>query len=171
MKNKSNETIRLGKVVNTVGLKGEIRVYPYTDYKEKFEELPHVIIDGKTYAIENVRYVKAMALLKLSGVDSVDLAEKLKDQDVFILREDAPPLPEDTFYVKDLIGLAVKDGAGLELGRIKEVIIGAAQDIYIVEKSHGEKTFPIPAVSEFIKAIKPEEGYIVVELIEGLEEL
>lgn len=166
-----DETIRLGKVVNTVGLKGEIRIYPYTDYKEKFEELPHVLIDSKTYKIENVRYAKAMAVLRLSGVDNIDQAEKLKDKEVFILREDAPPLAQDTYYVKDLIGLAVKDQAGLELGRIKEVVIGAGQDIYIVEKLHGGKTFPIPAVSEFVKAVKPEEGYIVVELIEGLEDL
>lgn len=171
MDKKKDETIRLGKVVNTVGLKGEIRVYPYTDYKEKFEELAHVIIGGKTYPIEGVRYVKAMAVLKLASVDSCEEATKLKGQDVCILREDAPPLPEDTFYVKDLIGLAVKDQAGLEIGSIKEVLIGAAQDIYMVETPGGDKVFPIPAVSEFVKAVELEKGCIVVELIEGLKEL
>ena len=66
---KDMEKLRLGKVTAAVGLKGELRVYPYTDYKEKFEEVDYVLIDDRRFPIEKVRYMKDMAVLKLSGID------------------------------------------------------------------------------------------------------
>ncbi len=171
MVQKDKSLIRLGKVVNTVGLKGELRVYPYTDYKEKFEELPYILIDNKNFPIESVRYVKSMAVIKLSGVDNIETAEQLKEKDVFIIRKDAPALPEDTYYVKDLIGLKVEDEEGKILGTLTEVTLGAAQDIYMVQLDRENRMFPIPAVSEFIRKIDLEKGTITVKLIEGLMDL
>lgn len=165
------EKIRLGRVTNAVGLKGELKVYPYTDYKEKFEEIDYVLMDDLRYAIENVRYMKAMVVLKLTGIDDRTSAESYKEKDLFLFRTDAPPLPEDTYYVKDLIGLRVVDEEGNTVGRLSDVIINSAQDIYMVEPHGGGKSFPVPAVEEFIKEVDIEKGMLCIRLIEGLREL
>ena len=91
------ETLRLGKITAAVGLKGEVRVYPYTDYKEKFEEIPHVLLEGERRRIQRVRYQKNMAILKLEGIEDRSSAERCRDLELFIARADAPPLPEDRF--------------------------------------------------------------------------
>ncbi|MGI6734397.1 MAG: ribosome maturation factor RimM [Anaerovoracaceae bacterium] len=165
------EKLRLGRVTGAVGLKGELRVYPYTDYKEKFEEIDYVLMDDLRFSIENVRYMKEMAILKLSGIDDRTAAEACKGKDLFLFRKDAPPLPEDTYYVKDLIGLSVVDEDGKCIGRLKEVILNEAQDIYMIEPEDGGKPFPVPAVNEFIKEVDLQKGTITVRLIEGLREL
>ena len=165
------EKIRLGKVTNAFGLKGELRVYPYTDYKEKFEEINYVLMDDFRYTIENVRYMKALVVLKLTGIDDRTSAEACKEKDLFLFLSDAPPLPEDTYYVKDLIGLAVVDEEGKHVGRLSDVIINSAQDIYMVEPHEGGKPFPVPAVEEFIKEVNMEKGMLCIRLIEGLREL
>lgn len=163
------EKLRLGKVTSAAGLKGELRVYPYTDYKEKFEELPYVLMDDRECRIQGVRYQKNMAILKLEGIDDRNGAEACRDKELFIPRADAPPLPEDSYYVKDLLGLAVVEEDGRELGVLKDVIQGSAQDIYEVETPEG-KRFLLPAVEEFVREISLEKGTITVHLIEGIME-
>ncbi len=165
------DKLRLGKIVNAVGLKGELKVYPYTDYKEKFEYIGYVMIEGRSYNIEAVRYIKNMAILKLDGIDTRTEAEDFKEKELFIPREDAPPLPEDTYYVRDLIGLDAVDEEGRSIGSISDVIINSAQDIYMIRPHDGKREFPVPAVEEFIREINIEKGIIVVRLIEGLQEL
>jgi 16S rRNA processing protein RimM len=164
------ETMLLGQITNAVGLKGELRVYPYTDYKEKFEELDYCIIEGLNYSIQNVRYMKGMVVLKLTGIEDRTTAESYKGKDLLLYRKDAPPLPADTYYIKDLIGLRVVDETGIEIGRVKDVIQHTAQDLYEVETMQGDEVFLVPAVEEFIKSIDLEEGVIRMHLIEGLME-
>ena len=163
------EKLRLGQITGAVGLKGEVRVYPYTDYKEKFEELPHVLMREKKHAIQGVRYQKNMAVLKLSGVNDRTAAEACKGEYLFIDRADAPPLPEDTYYVADLLGLSVIDEADEPVGKLADVIQNSAQDLYVVELEDG-KRFSVPAVGEFVREINMEEGFIRVHLIPGLRE-
>ena len=163
------EKLRLGQITGAVGLKGEVRVYPYTDYKEKFEELPHVLMGEKKHSIQNVRYQKNMAILNLSGVNDRTAAEACKGEFLFIDRADAPPLPEDTYYVADLLGLAVIEEDGTPVGKLADVIQNSAQDLYVVEDEEG-KRFSIPAVGAFIRGINVEEGFIRVHLIPGLRE-
>lgn len=165
------ERLRLGKIVNAVGLKGELKVYPYTDYKEKFEEIEYIIIDEEKFIIENVRYIKNMAVLKLEGIGGRTEAESKKEKEVFVEKKDAPPLPEDTYYVKDLLGLMAIDEEGCQVGVLDEVVINRGQDIYMIKEKGSGKSFPLPAVEEFIKKIDIEEGTIHIKLIEGLQDL
>lgn len=123
------EKIKIGKIVNAAALKGEVKIYHYSDYKERFEELDSVIVcgdrrgsDERQYEIENVRYQKDMVIAKLKGVDDRNAAESLKGFDVFITEEDLRELPEDTFYIRDLIGCEVIDGRdGKTLGQISDL--------------------------------------------------
>ena len=164
------EKIKIGKIVNAVGLKGEVKVYHYSDYKERFEELDQIWIDGRKVAIEGVRYMKDMVILKLDGVSDRNGAEALKEQEVFIDESMLRVLPEDTYYIKDLIGMEVASKKEGRIGILTDVIQNSSQDLYEVTTEDGRKIF-IPAVEEFIRDIDCQNRKITVELIEGLLEL
>ncbi|MCI9640268.1 ribosome maturation factor RimM [Anaerovoracaceae bacterium 41-7] len=162
------EKIKIGRVVNAVALRGEVKVYNYSGYKERYEELTRIIVDDKEYEIEKVRYQQHMVILKLSGINDRNAAESLKTKDVYITEDDLLELPENTFYIRDLIGLAVEDAdSGKQLGKLKDVLQPSSQDVYVVELAGGGQIM-IPAVSEFIKEVNLKEGVISVHLIEGM---
>lgn len=165
------EKIKIGKIVNVVALRGEVKVYHYSDYKERFEELSVILLEKKNkfteYKIEGVRYQKDMVILKLKGVDDRNAAELLKECDIYITEEDLRDLPEDTFYVKDLIGCKVFDEpSGIEVGKIADVLQNTAQDIYQVKTASGKEVL-IPAVGQFVKEVKIEERLVITTLIPG----
>lgn len=165
------EKIKIGQIVNAVALRGEVKIYNYSDYKERFEELDTVILEkgrtSKEYKIENVRYQKNMVIAKFKGVNDRNQAESLKDYDVLITEEDLRELPEDTFYIRDLIGCSVVDlNSETKVGVIKDVLQNTAQDIYQVETSEG-KAVLIPAVAQFVKNVKIDEKIVEVTLIPG----
>ena len=165
------EKIKIGKIVNAVALRGEVKVYHYSDYKERFEELDEILIErrGKftAYEIENVRYQKNTAILKLKGVDDRNAAEALKESDIYITEEDLRELPEDTFYVKDLIGCKVlNEENGAQIGVIKDVLQNSAQDIYQITLKNGKEAL-IPVVGEFIREVSIAEKYVKIHLIPG----
>jgi len=160
---------KLGQIVNAVGLKGESKVYPYTDYKERFEELDSLYIENTVYKIEKVRYMGEMAIIKFAGVSDRNAAEALKGKYLYIDRENARKLGEDEYFVPDLIGLQVKDEAGENIGELCDVIQNSAQDVYEIKMPDG-KTFMIPAVGEFILKVDMDNREMVVRLIEGMIE-
>ncbi len=164
------EKIKIGRIVNAVALRGEVKVYNYSGYKERYEELDRIIVEGKKYEIEKVRYQQQMVILKLAGVNDRNAAEAMKNKDVFITEEDLQELPEDTFYIRDLIGLEVVDAeTGDNIGKLKDVLQPSNQDVYVVKRAEGSDVL-IPAVSEFIKEVNVKEGFIRVHLIEGMLE-
>ena len=168
------EKIKIGRIVSSVALRGEVKVYHYSDYKERFEELESILVDnGKSfneYEIEGIRYQKNMAILKLKGVDDRNKADSLNQKDIYILENQLRELPEGTYYVKDLIGCSViHSETGEDLGRIIDVIQNTAQDIYEIKNAAG-KEFLIPAVAQFVKKIDINNKTVIVNLIPGLIE-
>lgn len=163
------DRIRIGQVVNVVGLKGELKVYHYSDYKERFEELAQIYLGNTQYKIAGVRYNKEIVILKLAGIDDRTEAEKHKGEDVYIDKADVRELPEDTYYIFDLIGLNVIDEGGEVIGTLCDVIQNSAQDLYEIERENKDK-FLIPAVEEFILKIDMKSRTMTVRLIEGLFE-
>ncbi len=162
------EKIKIGRIVNAVALRGEVKVYNYSGYKERYEELSRIIVEDKEYDIEKVRYQQHMVILKLAGVDDRNAAEAMKNKDVFITEDDLLELPEDTFYIRDLIGLAVINEEDQQvIGKIKDVLQPSSQDIYVVKREEGSDVL-IPVVSQFVKEVNVEEGFVKVRLIEGM---
>ncbi len=158
---------KLGQIVNAVGLKGENRVYPYTDYKERFEELKQLYIEDEIYEIEKVRYMGEMAVIKFVGISDRNAAEALKGKYLYIDRENARKLDEDEYFVADLIGIKVQDEGGKRVGTLSDVIQNTPQDVYEIELADGKK-FMIPAVGEFILNVDMDSRIMVVKLIEGM---
>ncbi len=164
------EKIKIGRIVNAVALRGEVKVYNYSGYRERYEELDRIIVDDTPYEIEKVRYQQHMVILKLAGVDDRNAAEAMKNKDVFITEEDLVELPEDTFYIRDLIGLSViNEETGETVGTIRDVLQPSSQDIYVVKLAAGGEAM-IPAVSEFVKEVSIEGGFVRIRPIEGMIE-
>ncbi len=163
-----NNTIEAGKIVNTHGLRGEVKIVSWCDYPQVFEQFSAVYLKDIEYKIENVKYHKESVILKLSGVDSIDDAEKLKNTVVFALREDFG-LSEGEFFIADIIGLKViSEGVGI--GFIKDVIQTGANDVYVISRN-GKKDLLFPANPETVIENNIESGYIKIIIPEGLEEI
>lgn len=165
--------IVIGQIKNTHGIKGQIKVMPFTDFPERFRKMEKVWVeqrDGSTkeYEIEDVKYQKQWILLKLSGVEDMTTAESMKGLQLVITRENVFPLPEDSYYIFDLVGCQVFEGQEL-LGPVKEVIQTGSNDVYVVEYNNSELL--IPALKWVVLSVDIENKRIEVALPKGLKEL
>ena len=165
------EMLEIGQIVNTFGIKGMVKVVPYTDDMRRFDDLKEIYVVTRKkkvkYEIEEVRYHKNMVLLKLQGIDSMDDAEKLKQCMVEIDRKDGIQLDEDTYLIVDLIGSRVVTDDEKELGNLVDIYNTGSNDIYVVKDELGKQIL-LPAISDVIKKIDVENKLIVVHLIKGL---
>ena len=159
--------MEIGFISNVRGLKGELKVNHYCDYKEIFDELDTVIIDRKEYDIEYTKYHKDQVILKLETVDTVEDAETFRNKTVYSLRENLPPLAEGKYYIVDLIGVGVYLKDGTFVGTITDVTQNGAHDTYQIEDEN-KKTVLIPAVKEFIAETDIKNKKILITPIEGL---
>lgn len=163
----------IGKITNTHGLKGELRVYPTTDEPERFSRLKEVDVrikgHARTYEIESVRYHKQFVILKLSGINDATAAEALKTAVIVIPDKLALPLEKDQYFIRDLIGLTVFTEDGEELGELIRVLPTGANDVYVIKTN--DKELLIPAIKQCILDVDIAAGKIIVHLLEGLREL
>lgn len=164
------DKIKIGKIVNTVGLKGEVKVYNYSDRSEIYENTSHIYVENDLTAVESVRVQKNMVILKLEGISDRDRAEALRGRELYVTEEDLPELPQGQYYVRDIIGMAVREENGTFLGEVTDVIQNTAQDIFEVKKQGGKKVL-IPKVDEFVLNIDIEKKEILVRLIDGFMDL
>lgn len=165
------EYLEVGQIVNTNGLKGLLKVNPFTDDMKRFEELKTVLILHKKelieFEIEDVKYQKNQVLLKLKGIDSIEEAEKYKEDYIKINRKDAKKLPKDTYFIADLIGLEVYTDSNEYLGKVDDIFPTGSNDVYVVKDNLGKQIL-LPGIKDVIKQIDIEKNKIIVTLIKGL---
>lgn len=165
------ERLEVGQIVNTFGIKGFVKIYPYVDDISRFDNLKKVHIKSKNkdeeLQIEEVKYQKNMVLVKFKGIETVENAEKLRNSFVEIDRADAIPLEEGQYFIADLLGLDVFLDTGEKLGVLEDIYNAGSSDIYVVKNELG-KQFLLPYIDEVIKKINLEEGKIIVHIIEGV---
>ncbi len=159
--------LELGKVVNTHGIRGEVKIQPWCDDPMIFDELEYIYIDGKRYDILKSRLHKNCVIAALAGVFDMNTAETLRNRIVTVERELLGELPEGTYYIADLEGLSVRTVDGEELGTISEVIKTGSNDVYVLD-CPGRKPILIPVIEQVVKEVNVEEGYVLVELMKGL---
>ena len=97
----------IGKIVTTRGIKGEVKILPFTNVSDMFDGLDYVYIDGEKYDIESVKHVKNCVALKLSGIENPETAATYVGKKVKIDDADLKPLDEDEYYIKDLVGVEI----------------------------------------------------------------
>ena len=163
--------LEVGQIVNTFGIKGFVKVYPYVNDVTRFNNLKYVYAkskkEEKKLEIKEVKYQKNMVLLKFKGVETVEEAEKLRNNYLEIDRSDAIPLEEGEFFIADLIGLKVFLDTGEELGILEDIYNTGSKDIYVVKDKLG-KSYLLPYIDEVIKKIDLDNSKIIVHIIEGL---
>ena len=162
-----NDFLEIGQIVNTRGLKGEVKIMPWCDDPAIFEDIEYVIIDNEEYDIEYVKYHKNFVFLKLEGINGINEAEAYRNKTVLVEREMLGELPEGTYYICDLLGCRVKTASGEILGEIDDVIKTGSNDVYSVKNDAG-KTVLIPVIEDVVKEVNIDEKYVIVELLKGL---
>lgn len=167
----NEQLMEIGQIVNTYGIKGFLKVVPYTDDIKRFEKLKSIYIQTKksleTVIIEEVKYAKNLVLLKIKGIDNINDAEIYKNCYIKIDRSDAVELPEDSYFIIDLIGIKVYTDEGEELGDIIDVFPTGANDVYVVKNELGKQVL-LPAIGDVIKNVDIKNKKMMVHLIEGL---
>ncbi len=165
------QLLEIGQIVNTYGIKGFVKVNPYTDDITRFEQLETVYIDTKKdleeHTIEEVKYVKNMVLLKFKDINDINTAEKYRNFYIKIDRKDAVKLPENTYFITDLLGLDVYSDNGDLLGKVDDIFPTGSNDVYVVKNELGKQLL-LPAIKQVIKNVDIENGKIIVHLIDGL---
>ena len=153
--------LEAGEVVTTHGIRGEIKVLPWSDSPEFLCDFSRINIDGRDYKVEKCRVQKTCNLMKIEGVDTVEAAQLLRGKTVLVYRVDAPA---DLIFVAELIGINVYCNGKL-IGQVTDVLDYPGNKVYVVE---GENSYMIPAVKEFILSTDLEAGIMEVKLIEGM---
>ncbi len=166
-----NPYLELGQIVNVKGLKGEVKVNPFTEKINRFETLKTILVkmknENKEFEIEKVSYHKNQVILKLKGINTIEEAETLRNCYILVNRSDLEPLAEGIYYIADLIGLEVYTEDGIALGKVDDIYNTGSNDIYVVKDELGKQKL-LPGIPEVIKNVDLDNGKIIVNLIEGL---
>lgn len=163
--------LEIGQIVNTFGIKGMVKVKPFTNNINRFDDLKNVYIknrkEKKEYQIEEVKYHKNMVLIKFKGIETPEDANLLRESYLLIDRSKEEPLEDGNYYIVDMIGIEVYSDKGELLGNLEDIFNTGSNDIYVVKDNQGKQIL-LPAISEVIKQIDIEKRKITVHLLPGL---
>lgn len=167
--------LQVGAILDTHGLRGEVKVFPTTDDPSRYDDLEEVELltkEGKYLhlEVERVRYFKNLVIVKFKHYDNINDIEQYKKCNLYVTRENAVELEEDEYFVADLIGLTAKTDEGEELGTLSDVLTTGANDVYVIKCADGEELL-VPAIHDCVQEVNVEEGYVVLHLLPGLREL
>ncbi len=160
------EKIEVGRIVNTHGLDGTVKIQHWCNSIEDFFGFQELFIANESYAIEHIREHKGCLLVKLSGIDSIDRAETLKNQTVYQSRSEIP-LADNEYFIQDMIGCHVFDERKeKEIGVLSEVLFLNGNDVLVVKEKAGSSFIPING--PFLQSVDLEHKTITVKTIEGM---
>ena len=155
-----NDYFSVGKIVNTHGIKGEVKVIPLTEEVSNFKRYKKVLIDDNWMDIQSVKFQKDRVILKLDGIDDMNQAENYKNKYVKILRSTEPELDDDMYYIVDIIGSQLEDTSGKKLGVIYDVIQTKNNDVYWIKEP---KELLIPVLEEIVTSIDEKNKKVIIK--------
>ena len=154
-----NEFLKIGRIVKPQGIRGEVKVAPFTDDSDRFYDLKEVYIDNKVYKILSARISGDAVFLMLSGVFDRDCAELLRNKELKVRRSDQPQLKENTFYIVDVLGCELYVGEK-KAGEIVDVF-KSRTDVFTVKCEDG-RTLRFPFLKDLLVSADIENKKIVV---------
>lgn len=173
----TNDVFRVGAIIGTHGLRGNIKVFPTTEDPDRFYDLKDVLLgDDETKeplvsaTVTGVRFFKNIAIVSLEEFRDINQVTCFKGKSLYVTRENAIPLEEGEYYVKDMIGLTVVTDEGEELGILKDVIETGANSVYQI-KMKGRKDLLVPMIPQCSRGVDLSAGTLTVHLLPGLMEL
>lgn len=162
----------IGKIISTHGIKGEVKVYPLTDNLDRFNYLKTAYIGDKKIKVEleRVKYHKNLAILKFREFNDINEIISFKDSFIYVDEEGKVVLPEDHFFIYDLLDSQVFDTKANLIGTIIDVLQGPSNDVYVIKSIDNHKEYLIPAVKQFIIDVNTLDKKVVIDPIEGMIE-
>lgn len=168
------DTLRVGVISSTHGVRGEVKVFPTTDDAERFKKLKTVILDTgheqMTLNVEGVKFFKNLVILKFKEFNDINEVEKYRGKDLLIHRDQAVKLGPDENFIVDLIGLKIVTDEGEEFGVLKDVLQTGANDVYVIDGKDG-KEYLFPAIKQCVLSVDLDAGVITVHILDGLLDL
>jgi 16S rRNA processing protein RimM len=153
-------TFLIGVIVKAQGIKGEVKVKPYTDTPDVLCHLTHVIIEGEIVKVDASRCDNTMAYIKLEGVDDRNMAEEMRSKEIYVEKSHVPALPKGRHYINDLLGCAVYDDEKQSLGELTDILQNGANDVYVIKNPKGE--IMVPVIKSVIKSIDASKKEIIL---------
>ncbi len=166
--------LQVGAVLDTHGLRGEVKVFPTTDDPSRYDDLKEAELLSRDGAyihleVERVRYFKNLVIVKFKNYDSIEAVEPFKKCGLYVTRENAVPLGKDEYFIADLLGMEACTDEGEELGHISDVLTTGANDVYLIRDADGGELL-VPAIHDCVLSIDLEERRIILHLLPGLRE-
>ncbi|MDP2858260.1 MAG: ribosome maturation factor RimM [Bacillota bacterium] len=167
----SDDLVAIGQVLGAFGIRGEVKVYPLTDFPERFLTTRRVYLGGReTQAtLASARPHERVWLLTLAGIDTRAAAEQLKGVYLMVPEQETMPLAEGSYYVFDLVGCDVFSDDGTKLGEVRDALTGTGNDLLVILRPGGGESL-VPFARRFVKEVDIERKRLVLDLIPGLFE-
>lgn len=161
--------LEIGKIVSTHGLKGELRVDPWCDTGDFLCNFKKLYFENGKEEIKvlSAKVHKNIVILKLKGINSIEMAEKLRGKILYIDRDNVE-LSEDEYFIQDILGLKVYDkNTNTYYGKITDVLKTGANDVYQITDENN-KNYLIPVIDEVVCEIDIESGKIIICPLKGI---
>ncbi|MFI3251239.1 MAG: ribosome maturation factor RimM [Eubacteriales bacterium] len=162
------EFLEIGRITNVHGLAGEVKVEVWADSPDFLRNFKTLYLGNQKepIGVQSMRTHKKMGIVKLEGLIDVDSGMTVRGRTVFVKRAEAP-LPEGHFFLVDVIGLEVRDSeSGTVLGKVADILYLPAHNVYVVRG--GEREIMVPAVPAFVVETDVAQGFMRVNMLEGL---
>lgn len=160
----------IGKIINTHGIKGELKILPLTEDISRFDSLEEVYIGEDKLKVKTigVKYNKDIPIVKFNEFDNINQVLKYKEEYLYVSDDNLIELREDSYFIFDLIGCKVEDMEGSHIGFVEDVIENPGNDVYVIKDK--DKEYLVPVIKEFIKEINIDNKLIRIKPIEGMIE-
>lgn len=175
----SENTLNVGRLVGTHGIRGEVRVLADTDFPEhRFASGKQLILkhpdhpEPVTLTVEKSRPHKSAWLIKFKEWDNINEAEPFKGGRLVVPKDDLAPLDEEEgeFYFHQIIGCQVETTDGKTVGTVKEILQLPANDVWVVRPKQKGADILVPYIEEIVKEVDVDNRRILIEWMEGLGE-
>lgn len=160
------ESLAVGRIVAPWGVKGQVKVEPMTDFRGRLGPGRVIYVQEKPLSIEKSHWLGRQVIVKLSSVDTVEQAEKLRGELLEVKLDEIPALEPDRYYQFQIVGMEVCTEEGEPLGKVTEILETGSNDVYVVRGPRGE--ILVPAIEDVVKEVDLARGRITIEPIEGL---
>lgn len=160
-----SEYLLIGEITRPQGVRGEMRVRPYTDDPMRFEDLDEVYVKrGGKYEARGITFVRLnsddVVIIRMDGVGDANAVEALRGEKLYVDREHAVELPEDADFIVDLIGCRVTDDEGNDYGKITDVMQPGGNDVYVISGKRGEVL--VPALKSVVISVDTKAGEMLL---------
>ena len=160
-----SEYLLIGEITRPQGVRGEMRVRPYTDDPMRFEDLDEVYVKrGDKYEARGITFVRLnsddVVIIRMDGVGDASAVEALRGEKLYVDREHAVELPENADFIVDLIGCRVTDDEGNDYGKITDVMQPGGNDVYVISGKRGEVL--VPALKSVVISVDTKAGEMLL---------